>query len=284
MLTKAFVSKDIFRKRVVFGIILLFLGVSVLQHIQSTAKANLTELDDNAPLIGYPPMMLLLYPNEGDIVKETISIQWTAQDSEDGTTLPIYLYLSNDNGDNYNPFWNNPSENTGELQWNTTLYPDGDYKLLIQAEDSDGNIGVDSCTFQIKNYEEQPLNNEPMKPDQPFGKTYCKMGQEYSYTTSTADPDGDLVYYLWYWGDGSNSGWLGPYHCGVNCEAKHAWKEIGDYDITVKAKDVYGKESVWSDSLSITIPHTYKPILQFFELLFQQFPYAFPLLQKLLGY
>jgi len=289
MLIKTFVSKDIFRKSLVFGIMMLFVGVSVLQQIQSTVKANLTDglidPDGAIPIIGYPPVMLLLYPSEGDIVKETISIQWIAWDSEYGTNLSIYLYLSNDNGDNFTSFWNNPYENTGELQWNTTQCPDGEYTLLIQAQNSDGHIGADSCNFQIKNYEEeQQINNEPVKPDQPFGQAYDKMGQEYSYKTSTTDPDGDLVYYLWDWGDGNNSGWLGPYYSGVNCEAKHAWKEKDNYNITVKAKDIYGKESAWSDPLSITIPHTYKPILQFLKLLFQGFPYAFLLLRQLLGY
>lgn len=286
MLTKTFGSKDTFKKSVVFGIILLCIELNVLQQIQSTVKADLTnELtypDDTTLYIGYPPIILLQSPNEGEILKETILIQWTAQDSEDGTNLSIYLYLSNANGDNCLTFLNNPYENTGELLWNTTQCPDGEYQLLIESHDSDGNISIDSCNFQIKNYEEQPVNNEPMKPDQPFGIVYGKLGKEYSYTTSTIDSDGALVYYLWDWSNGNNSGWLGPYHCGVTCQAKHTWTETGTYNVTVKAKDVYGKESVWSDPLSITIPYSYKPIFQFLELVFHQFPYAFPLLQKLL--
>jgi len=289
MLIKTFVSKDIFRKSLVFGIMMLFVGVSVLQQIQSPVKADftdsLTDTDETTLYIGNSPMMLLLYPIEGDTVKETISIQWTAQDSEDGTNLPIYLYLSNNNGDNCTPFWNNPYENTGELQWNTTQYPDGEYKLLIEAQDSDGNIGVDSCNFQIKNHEQPPVNHEPVKPNQLSGQTNGKPEQEYSYATSTTDPDGDQVYYLWDWGDGNISGWLGPYNSGVIINMSHTWAVKGSYSIKVKAKDIFGAESPWSDPLPMTMPYSYnKPILQFLELLFQRFPHAFPILRHLLGY
>jgi hypothetical protein len=288
MLRKTVISTKRFRKQVVFGIILLFMGVSVFQQIQFPIQASLTDGlpdGDNIPsYIGYLPTMQLLYPTEGEIVNGTFSLQWTAQDSEDGTNLSIYLYLSTDYGDNCTPFSDNPYENSGELLWNTTLYPDGEYTFVIEAQDSNGHIGIDSCTFQIKNYVEPLVNTEPMKPDQPFGKVYSKMGLEYSYITSTTDPDGGLVYYLWDWGDGSISGWLGPYHCSVNCEARHTWTEVGTYNIRVKAKDFYGTESVWSDSLSVTVPSSYNPIFVFLNLLFQQFPYVFPFLQKLLGY
>jgi hypothetical protein len=287
-LIKTLVSTERFRKQVGFGIILLFIGVSVFQQIQFPLKASLTDTvpdGDNIPsYIGYPPTIQLLYPTEGEIVNGTLSIQWTAQDSEDGTNLSIYLYLSTNYGDNCTPFSNNSYENSGELLWNTTQYPNDEYTLLIEAQDSDGHVGIDNCTLQINNNVKQLENNAPMRPNQPFGKVYNRMGQECSYTTSTTDPDGDLVYYLWDWGDGSFSGWLGPYHSGVNCEAKHAWTKIGFYNITVKVKDSFGEESVWSDPLSITIPYSYNPILQFLELVFQQFPFLFPFLQKLLGY
>jgi PKD domain len=287
-LRKTGISTTRVRKQVVFGIILLFIGVGVFQQIQIPLKASLTDgVPDGTNIssnIGYPPTIQLLYPTEGEIVHGIFSLQWTAQDSEDGTNLSIYLYLSTDYGDNYSPFSNNPYENSGELLWNTTPYPNGEYTLVIEAQDSDGLVCIDNCTFQINNDVEQLINNAPLRPDQPFGKVYNRMGQEYSYTTRTTDPDGNLVYYLWDWGDGNLSGWLGPCHSGVNCEAHHTWIKVGTYNIIVKAKDGYGTESVWSVPLSVTIPYKYTPIHVFLNLLFQQFPYAFPFLQKLLGY
>jgi outer membrane protein assembly factor BamB len=124
----------------------------------------------------------------------------------------------------------------------------------------------------------------PEKPNKPSGLTKGKAGIEYTYTSSTTDPDGDQVYYLWDWGDGNNSGWLGPYNSGVTINTTYKWTVKGSYSIKAKVKDVYGLESPWSDPLPVTMPYTYKPILQFLELLFQRFPNAFPILQHLLGY
>lgn len=288
MFKKTFVSIEIFRKSVVFGIILLFLGVSILHQIQSTVKAGFTDYlidsDIVAAYLGIPPLTLLLYPSEGDIVEDTISIQWVAWASEDGTNVSIYLYLCNSNGNNCTPFLDNPYKNTCELEWNTTQYPDSEYTLLIEAKKSNGNISFDSCHFQINNHEEKPVNNDPVKPNQPYGQINGMVGQEYCFITSTTDPDGDPLYYMWDWGDGCISGWLGPYYTGVDCEAKHTWTEKDNYNIMVKAKDIYGEESTWSDPLTIRLPYLYNPILRFFELLFQQFPNAFLGLRQLLGY
>ncbi len=127
-------------------------------------------------------------------------------------------------------------------------------------------------------------NYQPTKPSQPSGQTDGNAGEKYSYTTSATDPDGDQVYYLWDWGDGNTSGWLGPYNSGEECNTFHTWTSKGNYEIKVKTKDIYGKESVWSDPLPISMPYSYTPLQQFFEWLFQRFHNAFPILRKLMGY
>jgi hypothetical protein len=129
------------------------------------------------------------------------------------------------------------------------------------------------------------FNHDPAKPDQPSGETNGEVGNEYSYTTSTIDPDGDQVYYLWDWGDGNVSEWMGPYDSGLTSGLTHTWTVKGSYNIKVKAKDTHGIESPWSDPLSITMPYSFsKPTLPFWEMLFQRFPNAFPILRYLLGY
>ncbi len=130
----------------------------------------------------------------------------------------------------------------------------------------------------------QQQNVPPNKPNTPSGNNSGKIKTLYTYTTSTTDPNGDQVYYLWDWGDGSQSDWLGPYNSGIITNTMHKWTIKGSYSIKVKAKDIYGKESVWSEPLPITMPYSYKPIIQFLELLFQRFPHAFPILRHLVGY
>jgi len=70
---------------------------------------------------------------------------------------------------------------------------------------------------------------------------------------STLDPDGDDVFYLVDWDDGTSSEWLGPYQSGEVVEISHEWSEPGTYEIKVKAKDMHSGESDWSDPFTIVI-------------------------------
>jgi len=72
----------------------------------------------------------------------------------------------------------------------------------------------------------------------------------YTYSSSTTDPDGDKISYLFDWGDGSDSGWRGPYTSGTTAFATHLWSSPGTYYVKVKAKDEQGAVSRW--------PHRWK--------------------------
>lgn len=103
----------------------------------------------------------------------------------------------------------------------------------------------------------------PEIPSRPEGPVSGEVQTEYTFKSSTNDPDGDFVYYLFNWGDGTNSGWLGPYASGEQCSATHIWDEQGNYEIRVKAKDSNGAESDWSVPLSISMPKIYeKPLCE----------------------
>lgn len=127
-------------------------------------------------------------------------------------------------------------------------------------------------------------NQVPDKPATPSGTTNGKINVEYTYTSSTTDANGDQLYYLFNWGDGTDSGWVGPYVSGVTASAKHTWTEKGDYEIKVKAKDIDGDESVWSDPLPVTMPRNKAFNFNFNLLswLFERFPNAFPILRHML--
>ena len=98
------------------------------------------------------------------------------------------------------------------------------------------------------------LSYQPNKPSIPNGPSKGEIGVKYTYSTSTTDPQSDQVYYLFDWGDGTESGWLGPFPSGETIEANHTWTKQKIYKIKVKAKDIIGYESVWSDKLAISIP------------------------------
>ena len=94
----------------------------------------------------------------------------------------------------------------------------------------------------------------PEKPSTPEGTSLGKARITYLYTTSTIDPEGDQVYYLFNWGDGTDSGWRGPYKSGEEANATHNWVNTGTYGITVKAKDEHGSQSTWSDPFFVSMP------------------------------
>jgi len=104
----------------------------------------------------------------------------------------------------------------------------------------------------------------------------------YTFTTSTTDQDEDQVYYKWSWGDGSFSNWIGPYDSGEIASANHSWSAKGTYDIKVKAKDIDGLESPYSDSFSVSIPRNKVSINSFLLRLLQKLTEYFPLLMNLL--
>ncbi|MBN1861799.1 MAG: hypothetical protein JW840_10110 [Candidatus Thermoplasmatota archaeon] len=125
----------------------------------------------------------------------------------------------------------------------------------------------------------------PAKPATPTGTTSGNIKTEYEYSSSTTDPDGDKVSYMFDWGDGTFSSWVGPVNSGVPASAKKTWTVKGTYSIKVVSKDEHGVLSEWSDPLPVTMPLAYEPpFLRLLEKLFEWFPNAFPLLRQLLGY
>jgi len=99
----------------------------------------------------------------------------------------------------------------------------------------------------------------PLQPTKPAGPVKGVWNIEYSYTSSTTDPENEQIYYLFNWDDGSNSGWLGPYNSGQTGTASHTWTELGNYSVTVKARDVWGAGSPASDPLAVMITDNTPP-------------------------
>jgi len=96
--------------------------------------------------------------------------------------------------------------------------------------------------------------NSPPSPPIIHGPHYGKINVDYSFSIGpVTDPDGDSFYGLWDWGDGNDSGWLGPYTNGQIITATHKWSEPGTYEIRAKVKDIFGAVSNWSEPFTIYI-------------------------------
>jgi hypothetical protein len=112
------------------------------------------------------------------------------------------------------------------------------------------------------------LIQQPENPERPIGTVDGEIRIDYIYSSSTTDPQDDQIYFMFDWGDNSNSGWIGPYSSGETANASHSWTRKGNFNIKVKAKDIYGHLSEWSEPLSVTMPRESiikKPVLQFLE-------------------
>lgn len=70
------------------------------------------------------------------------------------------------------------------------------------------------------------------------------VGVEYTFCiVIPSDPQGDQIYIFVDWGDGTNTGWLGPYNPGEIVDVTHFWTKVGIYVIKMKAKNEYGEGS-----------------------------------------
>ena len=97
-------------------------------------------------------------------------------------------------------------------------------------------------------------NSPPEKPSRPDGPTSGKPGVSYTYSSATVDSNGEPIFYKFDWDDGTETEWLGPYNSGQTITTSHIWNSKGNYAVKVKAKDIYGGESFWSDPLTISMP------------------------------
>jgi hypothetical protein len=162
---------------------------------------------------------------------------------------------------------------TATKSWETS----GTYVIKLEVVDDNGKNDTDTAQVTVN-----VRNTKPNKPQEPTGKIQGRKGNEYTYSTSAVDPEGDQVRYEWDWGDGTTSGWVGPYDSGVTVEANHTWEERGYYEIKVRAKDTSGLISDWSDPLSISMPYNKRSISLFIQIL-ERLMERFPLLEQILS-
>ena len=168
-----------------------------------------------------------------------------ATNSIDPNGDKIYYWF--DWGDGTNSGWIGPYESGESCIATHTWYENGSYQIKVKAKDN--------CNLESNWSNPVDIIIGNVAPDIPniTGPSDGIKGVEYSYSTHTIDQNNDQIYYWFDWGDGTNSGWIGPYESGKNCTTSHIWQENGSYQIKAKAKDIYNHESDWSDQFEIII-------------------------------
>jgi hypothetical protein len=142
---------------------------------------------------------------------------------------------------NYPRFLANPNTEDGIYQ--NTGYNIAENTLYLESS-------YPSCVI-LPHYDE---NYAPMKPTI-IGPTVGEPGIQYNFTFKSTDPEGQNVYLYIEWGDGTNTGWIGPYSSGEEITLSHIWGTAQKFVIRAKAKDINDDESEWSTH-SINLPRT----------------------------
>ena len=193
-----------------------------------------------------PPVFGTPSPVNGS-TGQPLSLSWSILISDpEGNTFTWSIQCSNGQSNGGSGASNGTkSVSLSGLAYSTT------YTVWVNATDPAGSGVYTRKWYTFTTQVQQNL--PPNKPNTPSGPVSGKINSAYNYTTSTIDTNGDQVFYLWDWGDGSQSDWLGPYNSGVTINTTHTWITAGNYEIKVKAKDIHDAESNWSDPLAITI-------------------------------
>jgi hypothetical protein len=126
-----------------------------------------------------------------------------------------------------------------------------------------------------------PMNNAPDTPNL-NGPTNWNINEEYTCTVKTTDPNGEQIYYKIDWGDGSLTDWIGPFNSGNETTLKHKFTNQADYKIRVKAKDINGYQTSWTNPLTVSIPRS-KILTSNFLIFLENHLNIFLILQKLLN-
>ncbi len=146
---------------------------------------------------------------------------------------------------NYPRFQNNP--NTEDPMRQNTTYSVAENTLYFDSS-------YPSCIILPEVEQVKTIRNPPNVPDIISAPIIGKAGKEYIFEVKTTDQDNDNVYYLFDWGDGKFSGWVGPYHSEDVAEISHNWENTGKYKIRVKSKYINGYQSDWSEYITINLP------------------------------
>ena len=167
-----------------------------------------------------------------------------ALDSQDN---PYFIYCNGTVGDLKYVRWNGTTWNKGTIDSEGSV---GCCSEIVLDSNNRACISYRAYDYCDLKFARETIIPEPIKP---LGPQRSIARNTNIYTTSANHPNGSNLYYLWDWGDGTNSGWIGPYPSGMKVSASHSWFKERTYEMRVKVRDGNDQESGWSEPLVVVV-------------------------------
>ncbi len=167
----------------------------------------------------------------------------------------VYFVATNGSGRGGDLFALNCDD--GSLRLQKTIAP-VDYQYSQPVIGSDGTVYVGSEFFggstdgYFYAFGSVEGNHPPETPDID-GPVTGKTQEEQTYTFTINDVDNDKVFLFVDWGDGSDTGWSGPYTSGEEITLAHTWNWKGTYTMKAKGMDEHEIEGGWA-YLEVVMP------------------------------
>jgi hypothetical protein len=130
------------------------------------------------------------------------------------------------------------------INWETSQQP-GSWRMIIE-----GCLLFADPAQKLKSPHQ---SDPPVTPDAPAAPSEWVQSFDCPFNVQTTDPEGDQVLFLLDWGDGTISDWVGPYSSGQEATVYHSYADLGEYQVKVRARDIWGAASDWSEPCTITI-------------------------------
>lgn len=266
---------NLFKKYLVFGIIVLLFGLTVGPAVNAIKTGNEqavnTTADDNymsVTLDGYTDISvqeawdMLNDPSPSNGIQIPIDVRTDGEWESERIDTPY--------PEDPRHYCLSDLQNENGLQEFMSLYNGSEVILSCKA----GSRSVSAANILVNNEFNGTIynmvggitawkgaglptklgNDQPYQPDEPSGPSAGITEYSYWFSTSTIDPDDDSVKYGWDWnGDDIVDDWTNYYPSATLVNISHSWTAAGTYDVKVIAEDNVGDQSDFSSALTLTV-------------------------------
>ncbi|MFH1100866.1 MAG: PKD domain-containing protein [Methanobacteriota archaeon] len=230
-----------------------FLQVKTLAAARMDVKLYIE--DDNSPQLPYSQPIKYEYLAHHEIILGLTDQQQPISGSFTHDNTKVFVLL--EEGKQYRIMLD-ASASTVVAGYDTFI--EGVYVTFSGEGLSDSKVNWGSIKVDWHN----PPVSPPMDQHNPSIQTVSsntdqvQINEPITFTANATDDNNDLIYYKWYWDDGTTSNWLGPYTQGQPTQTTHAFNQPGAYFVRVQSKEYtqYNLTSPLSEriQINVTIP------------------------------